>query len=223
MARPGLSVLQLDTRFPRVLGDIGNAETFSCEVEIITVPGARVAGIVTGQPEHIDIAPFERALGAARGDVVVTSCGFLAYWQDHLQARLDRPFLASALAALPDLARGLGPADLRILTFDDKKLNRAHLGGLGAFEASIRGLRPGNHLRRVIEEDAGHLDAAQARRDVLQDMTDAMAPGVRHLLLECTNLPPYKAAMRHRLGVQISDILTLVEHNRPGTIQPAFL
>ena len=45
MAR--VSVLQLDTRFCRVPGDIGSAETFVEEPQIIRVPRASVNNIVT--------------------------------------------------------------------------------------------------------------------------------------------------------------------------------
>ncbi len=67
MAR--ISLLQLDTKFPRIPGDVGCAETFHCELEIIRVPAATVAKIVTAHPDEIDLRPFEDAIASATGDL----------------------------------------------------------------------------------------------------------------------------------------------------------
>ena len=95
-----LTVLQLDTCFTRVPGDVACAQSYCAKVEIIRIPQAQVSNIVTSDPSCVDIAPFADALAQARGEVIATSCGFLAYWQQHLEALTDRPFIASALNAL---------------------------------------------------------------------------------------------------------------------------
>ena len=64
---PALTILQLDTDFPRVPGDVACPETYTCEVEIIRVPRATVGQIVSDRPEEIDIIPFETALHRAQG------------------------------------------------------------------------------------------------------------------------------------------------------------
>ena len=91
--RPALSVLMLDTAFPRIAGDVACPDSYREAVELIRVP-ARVADVVRADPEALDVAPWEDALARARGDVVTTSCGFLAPWQAHLAALADRPVLA---------------------------------------------------------------------------------------------------------------------------------
>ena len=45
----------------------------------------------------------------------------------------------------------------------------------------------------------------------------------RALLLECTNLPPYKAALAARFDLEIFDILTLIHSVNPDIVDPAFL
>ena len=98
--RPTVSVLQLDTHFPRIPGDVGSKASYLGPIEIIRIPQATVRAIVSDRPDRINIVPFEGALRIARGDVIVTSCGFLAYWQVHLQRSTRRPFISSALMAL---------------------------------------------------------------------------------------------------------------------------
>ncbi len=221
--RPAVTVLQLDTQFPRIPGDVACADTYLDAIEVIRIGGASVQNIVTSAPATIDIEPFEQAVERAKGDIVVTSCGFLSYWQDHLQTRIDRPFLSSALTALPRLESAFEPEALMILTFDADALNVAHLGRHIGYQNSLFGLGPQLHLRRVISNDETHLDENQASKELMELVAQERMPMHRHILLECTNLPPYKSAMRDRFGLGVSDILTEMERVRPGTVAPMFL
>jgi hypothetical protein len=220
--RPAVSVLQLDTHFPRIAGDVGSYETYVGDVEIIRVSGASVAGVVTGDPASIDIAPFEAALKAARGDVIVTSCGFLSYWQGYLETLTQRPFVSSSLGALDRLADR--PIDgLAILTYDAAKLGASHLGKNARFAPCIIGLDPDAHLRAVIGGGATTLDAKRAAHETVETVRAQTTNALQTLLLECTNLPPYKDALRSAFDVEIIDILTEIERAKVGSIRPAFL
>ncbi len=219
---PRVTVLQLDTAFPRVPGDVGAPESYAAPPQILRVPGANVGSVVTDRPETIDIAPFEAALARATGDIVVTSCGFLSYWQDHLARRSLRPFLSSSLTALDALSARHPPEEVMILTFDSRRLTVAHLGRHRAYAASIVGLTADMHLSQVIRGDLGTLDRARAAREIVARVTDAKTPAHRHVLLECTNLPPYRKAIAQAAGLPVTDILTLVEATCPGAIATPF-
>ncbi|WP_223420836.1 aspartate/glutamate racemase family protein [Tateyamaria pelophila] len=219
--RPALTVLQLDTHFPRVPGDVASADTYLAEVEFIRIPAASVGRIVTGDPGSVNITPFEEAVRRARGDVITTSCGFLAHWQTQLQAQTTRPVVASALMALPGLAC-LGGA-IAVLTFDANKLIAGHGDILRGHETQVFGLNADMHLKQVIELDACALDQRRAAEEIAALVKDHVAAKCQTLLLECTNLPPYKAAIRDMFTGQIVDILTEIEALRPGTVRPVFL
>ena len=83
---PVISLIQLDTSFPRIPGDIGAAETYTEAVDIIRMPQTSVAQVINAAPGDTDISGAEAAARAAMGDLVTTSCGFLCYWQDRLAA-----------------------------------------------------------------------------------------------------------------------------------------
>ncbi|SFI33756.1 hypothetical protein [Jannaschia pohangensis] len=221
--RPAITVLQLDTGFPRIPGDVACPDTYLGAAELLIVPGATVRRIVSDRPDLIDIAPFEAALARARGEVIATSCGFLSYWQDHLARRTKMPVIASALTALPRLARDHAPGEILILTFDAARLNRLHLGAQGDHMAGLVGLPPQMHLRQVIEDNRATLDPNLATRELVDFVTGCQRPGHRHILLECTNLPPYAAALQRATGLPVSSILTEVEAMRPGTVAPKYL
>ncbi len=55
-----VTVLQLDTDFPRIAGDVGCKESYARPPQIIRVKGASVGRIVTDRPQDIDIAPSRR-------------------------------------------------------------------------------------------------------------------------------------------------------------------
>lgn len=220
MTVPLVTVLQLDTDFPRIAGDVGARESYARAPQILRIDGASVRSIVTDRPKDIDMAPFEEALSRAEGDIIVTSCGFLSYWQDHLAAKTNRPFIASALCALEDIAQSLQPSELSILTFDATRLGAVHLGGHPDYATSITGLPTTHHLRDVISNNRPDLDATRARKEMVQLVTKTITSKHRHILLECTNLPPYRAAIEAATGLPVTDIMTLIEATCPGAIAP---
>ena len=81
-----IGVLMLDTVFPRLIGDIGNPESFSSQTIYETVIGADVSRIVSKQPADAQTIDAFIAAGRVlqqRGATVIgTSCGFLASVQE---------------------------------------------------------------------------------------------------------------------------------------------
>ena len=217
---PALTLLQLDTAFPRVPGDVGCSETFLTPIEVLPVAQATVGQVVTADPGAIPIAPFEAALARARGDIVVTSCGFLSYWQTHLAAQTSKPFISSALTALPELCKHYAAPEILTLTFDANTLNSRHFG---PYQTEVLGLPEDMHLRKVITENKSQLDIDVAAGEIAAFVGQNRAPHHKHILLECTNLPPYKDAIAEATGLQITDILTCIEAARPNTVNPTFL
>jgi len=220
-----VSVLQLDTRFCRVPGDVGCAESYVHDPEIIRVPCASVANIVTDQPGQIDLDPFLNAIERATGDVVVTSCGFLSPFQDQLQSITPKPIIASVLNRLSDLDVIKGADRSSVLTFDATRLVEAHFPNpYRANDFRVVGLRPNNPLRQRIEEDVPDcFDASDVVNAVVADFALAVMPTTETVILECTNLPPYKPQMRHDSNVRIIDILSAIECIAPNTIAPQYL
>lgn len=220
---PRVTVLQLDTHFPRVAGDVGCAATYLGDVEIMRIAGATVGQVVSSRPDLIDIAPFEEALDRATGDVIVTSCGFLSYWQGHLKARTSKPFISSALTALDWLSEEYEPAEVLTLTFDVDSLTARHFGAHADYAKGTVGLPENMHLRQVISQNLSQLNTNLAATELAQYIKAVQGAQHRHLLFECTNLPPYKAAMQRETGLPVTDILTCIERMMPDTIQPRFL
>ena len=75
----------------------------------------------------------------------------------------------------------------------------------------------------MISQNLVALDGARAMTELVDFVRAQQQPAHKCLLLECTNLPPYKHALSAATGLPVVDILTEIEIAAPGTIRPAFL
>jgi hypothetical protein len=208
-----LGVLMLQTRFPRPLGDIGHPGTLPFVVKRSVVPGATPAAVVrAGSTSSID--PFITSaleLVAEGALAITTSCGFLARWQRELQAALPVPVWSSALL---QLAQPAAPGQRwGVITIEAASLTPAHFLAVGADPATpVEGITPGSALHQTLLCDLPQLDEADAQFQVLAAGQRLLQrhPGVNTIVLECTNLPPYRAALQAATGLPVFDIVTLL-------------
>jgi|GEM_PF-4308656 hypothetical protein len=120
----------LETSFPRVLGDIGNAATWRFPVMYRVVPDASPDHVVRRRGEGL----LEAFISAGRdmvrhgADGITTNCGFLALFQDELATALGVPVATSSLMQVPFVERML-PAGKRVgvLTISAASLTADHL------------------------------------------------------------------------------------------------
>jgi hypothetical protein len=210
---PGfLGLLMLDTRFPRLPGDVGHLASWRMPVRCRVVPGAAPRRVVQ-QADAALLAPFIAAaqeLVAEGASAITTSCGFLVRWQHELAAALPVPVWTSSLLALPEL-----PAP-GVITVDGSSLGARELAAAGAAaDTPVQGLAPGCALQRTLLDDLPMLDGAAAEADAVAaaQALIARAPQIRSLVLECTNLPPHAAAIARATGRPVHHLMTLV-HGR---------
>jgi hypothetical protein len=227
---PALGIIMLNTRFPRVVGDIGNPKTFAFPVcyqivEQATVDQVvRADGLSAGLVDGFVEAAHKLAAAGVAG--LTTSCGFVAICQSELARRCPLPMVASSLCQVP-LVQAALPAGCRVgvITIDARKLRPAHLAAVGApVDTPVVGTEGGSELTRVIEQDLQELDPDKACRDVLDagEALIAKAPEVGAIVLECTNMAPYARALAQHLGLPVFDILSLLEWWYRGLSPPRF-
>lgn len=228
VARRGfVGLLRLDTTFPRPVGDVGNPNTFDFPVRARVVRGATAARVVRGDVAAL-IAPFVaagRALAEEGAVAIGTSCGFLAPFQRELARALPVPFAASALLQLAWLAPVLpGARRAGVITIDAAALGARHLEAAGAPAGTpVAGLDPGGELAATIFGDRPRLDRDRAWDEVLDAGRRllAAAPDLGAIVLECTNLPPYRDALMRATGLPVYDCNTLLRWLWAGAPAPA--
>jgi len=212
-----LGILRLDTRFPRIYGDAGNAATWPFAVRIRTVSDATPERVVRNRADGLVDAFI--AAGCALADEgvagITTTCGFLCLHQRTLAAALPVPFASSSLLQAPVVARMVPSGRVGILTIDRKSLTPAHLAAVGIDAATPIEDAGDGHLAAVFLGDGRELDPATATAELIAAGGRLLArePGLGALVLECANLPPYAGALRRALGVPCA----VVAQHRDGT------
>jgi Asp/Glu/hydantoin racemase len=213
-----VGILVLDTRFPRIPGDMGNAATFPFPVRYHRVTGASPDRVVRAGAEGLLPAFVEGARALEREGVgaITTNCGFLAKLQRELAASVRVPVFTSSLLLVPLVHRMLPPGRrVGVLTVSSASLTAEHLEGAGIgpdVPLAIAGMEGEKEFTRVLLGDEAELDVDLAREEHVRVARRLIAdhPDVAALVLECTNMPPYAADVQRATGLPVFDVLSLV-------------
>ncbi len=211
-----IGVILLDTIFPRLLGDVGNPETFAFPVIFEKVREAVPFRVVKeGDPSLI--APFveaAKALERRGAKAITTSCGFLAVWQQEIALAVDVPVFTSSLIQVPWAHHVTGRRGrVGVLTVDAASLTKEHLDGVGArgIPVAVRGMEPGGEFYRVYVGNNTDIDVSKAEDEVVSEVS-ALVTGnsdILSVVLECTNMPVFGRAIRNIVKIPVFDIVTL--------------
>jgi hypothetical protein len=213
-----VGILMLDTRFPRIPGDMGNAATFPFPVRYHRVPGAEPDLVVRRGAAALLPAFIEGARALEREGVgaITTNCGFLAKFQGELAAAVSVPVFTSSLLLVPLVHRMLGPGRrVGIMTVNAPSLGPEHLTGAGIggdIPIAVAGLETEKEFTRVLLDNELVLDVDRARAEhvAVARRLAAEHPDLGAIVLECTNMPPYTADIQRETGLPVFDIASLV-------------
>jgi hypothetical protein len=151
---------------------------------------------------------------AAEGAVgLSTSCGFLALYQKELEALSPVPVATSALLLL----RTLKGRKVGVITASAENLTRAHFEAVDApGDTPVQGLPADSSFASTFLRNGLTLDRDAVEREVVEAGRALMRkhPDIEAIVLECTNLPPYKPALQRALGARIFDVLDLLRDFR---------
>jgi hypothetical protein len=212
-----LGILMLEARFPRIPGDMGNGTTWSFPVLYRVVGGASpdkvvLQGAAGLLPDFIAAAQDLVRLGA---EAITTNCGFLSVFQREIAAAVGVPVATSSLMQVPWVQATLPPGRrVGVVTVSAGSLSPAHLEGAGVpLDTPVAGTESGREFFRVlIKAETDDMDIGLARQDVVDAALQLVAqnPDVGAIVLECTNMPPYAAAVQAATGLPVYDIYSMI-------------
>jgi Asp/Glu/Hydantoin racemase len=222
-----IGVLTLDNRLPRPPGDVGNPQTFGFEVAYTVIDGAGTRQVVERNADGLlgsALAALRRLAGSGVR-AVSTCCGYLAIFQAELAAGSPVPVATSSLLQIPLVLATLGPGQkVCVVTVDGRTLTPRHFAAAGLSPEQygrvvVAGLEHTEHFHAMIMGEIADLDVARARAEVVAAARRAAEgdPAVRAFVFECTNLPPYAAAVRAATGLPVWDATTLIGWLRGGS------
>jgi len=209
-----LGILMLETKFPRIPGDVGNALTWPFPVLYKVVPGASSERVVRQKSDGL-LDAFKDAAGelvAMGADGITTTCGFLSLLQDELSAHVGVPVATSSLMQTPFVQRLLPPGKRAgIITISAESLTHEHLEKAGVDPATpVVGTEGGQEFTRAVVGDELELDWVAAEKDIL-DAGNALIENhgnIGAIVLECTNMGPFSHALAAHTGLPVFDIVT---------------
>lgn len=221
-----LGVLMLDTRFPRLPGDVGNAITWAFPVLYRIVEGADTTRIMRPEPDPDLLDPFIEAARTLESNgvlAITTSCGFLAVFQRELAASVSVPMLTSALLQVPLAAQLIG-SDRRVGILTERPdLTDRHFGGAGwttgEVPVIVKALPYGAEFPAVYIDGKTETDPSILERELVTSATELVEehPEVGAIVLECTNFVPFSQTIRRATRRPIFDLYTLVMQTYEAT------
>jgi hypothetical protein len=216
-AGEAIGILLLETSVPFIPGDVANATTYSFPVRF-----RKVEGFSVRQALSKDSSVYKGLREAARDLVkqgvraVTGDCGFMGIHQKELARELNVPVFLSSLLQIPFISLLIGEgAKVGIITADSKSLDADLLAAVGVFDSTnlvIGGLERGGQFYQFAIEETGSLDAEAVEKEVVMVAQNMIAenPHIRAILLECSLLPPYGAAIQDAVSLPVFDYITMI-------------
>jgi len=218
-----LGILMLEAKFPRIYGDMGNAATWPFPVLYRVVLGASPEKVVLKGAEGLlpDFIAAAQELVRLGAEAITTNCGFLSLFQKELSAAVNVPVATSALMQVPWVQATLPPGKrVGIVTVSKATLTPRHLEAAGVpLDTPIAGTENGQEFFRVlIKAEKTDMNIDLAERDVVEAGVNLVKthPEIGALVLECTNMPPYAAALQAATGLPVYDVYTMVSWFHSG-------
>jgi len=224
-----IGIIMLDTVFPRIPGDVGNANTFSFPVRYKVVKGASAQRVV----KDCDPTLLEPFIDAAREleregvKAIATSCGFLAIYQRQMASAVQIPVFSSSLLQIHMANTIIGDRhQVGIITARAQSLTANHLAGVDAasIPVVIAGMEEAREFTDVFLEGKTTIDVAKVGDEMLVTAQRLVQthPSVGAIILECTNMPPFANMIQAAVRLPVFDIVTLINYAFSAVVQRDF-
>lgn len=212
----------MDTVFPRLVGDIGNARTYKVPVRYYTVKNISTEKMDASNAERLLLQPFidaARELEKEGCRAVTTSCSFLTGFQKQLADAVNIPVFTNPLILAPFIHAMLNSrSKIGILTEKADFLNDDYFKQLGwsgeNIPVCISGMPEDSPFDRLFIQDNLEEDP-----EVLEDCIRELAarhmeeyPDTGAIILECTNFAPFTNLIQSITGVPVFGINQLLEY-----------
>ena len=225
-ARVGIVIL--DTRMPRIPGDVGNALTWDFPVLYRRAEGATVQRVVHDKAAGLSPVLLDAAMELVKmgADGIATTGGYLSLFQRELAAHVGVPVATSSLMQVPWVQSLLPPGQrVGVITLHGPRLTADHLTAAGAApDTPVIGTENGRELTRVLINNEMELDVEKAAGDMLSAAEEMLErhPNVGAFVFECHNMAPYSLLVSTTFGKPVFDVYTFVSWFHSGLAPRGF-
>ncbi len=209
----------LETTFPRILGDVGNPDTFSFPVKYKVVKGAVPKRVII-DADPLLLQPFIEAARTLEDEgvkAITTSCGFLAMFHKELVNSVNIPVYSSSLIQVHLISHLFKSGKtLGILTARSQSLTIKHLSGVGiqSHPLAIAGMDKAEEFSAVYIGGKNDINIAKCREEIINAAKELVSgtPDIAAIILECTNMPPFAKAIQDAVKLPVFDVVTMINY-----------
>jgi len=214
-----VGIVCLEYFLPFIPGDVGNASTYDFPVLYREVKGATFDAIIQLQDPAMAAPIVEAAqeLVLQGAKAVTSDCGYFGAYQREVAAAVDVPVFMSSLLQAPLALSMLSPEKkLAVLVANGASLSDAFLEKVGITDASrivFRGLEDKPEFRKTVLDEVGTLDVDAVEQEVVDAALEVQAAHpLGAILLECSDLPPYSAAVQEATALPVLDFVGFINY-----------
>ncbi|MCR4442283.1 MAG: aspartate/glutamate racemase family protein [Peptococcaceae bacterium] len=214
-----IGIIMLETAFPRLPGDVGNASTFSFPVRYKVVKGASPQKVVK-EADPALLQPFIEAARELEKEgvrAITTSCGFLAMFQREMADAVNVPVFSSSLLQVPLAYAVISKSQqVGILTARVQSLTERHFAGAGisGIPVVVAGMDDAPEFTGAFIDGKPDLDVEKCRQEMIEAAKGLKTkhPRVGAIVMECTNMPPFAKAVQEAVNLPVFDAVTLINY-----------
>lgn len=217
-----IGILMLDCNIPFVPGDVGNASTYDFPVQYLLVPGATGDAVVGRQDPALTPSFVEgaRALAAQGVRAITGDCAYMGAYQRAVAESVDIPVFMSSLMQVPLVLNMLAPSRrLAVLvangqTVSERLLEPVGIVGEVAERCVFRGLEDKESFAGTCLIETGEIDVDAIEAEMVETARELVAedPSIGAFLFECSDMPPYSAAVQAATGLPVFDWIGFINY-----------
>lgn len=225
-----IGILILDAAYPCVPGNVGNASTFDFPVRYKVVKNASIDRLLKQRDPSL-LVPFIEAARELQEEgvkAVTGACGFMALFQRQVAHALDIPVFLSSLLQVPFIYQMLPRGrKIGIISADSSALTSEHFSSVGIspdIPLVFGGMQNQVEFRDAVLLEKGTLDSAQIEREVVEIAEQMVSrdPDIAVIVLECSDLPPYAAAVQAAVNRPVFDFITMIQYVHSSLVRRPF-
>jgi hypothetical protein len=213
-----IGILQSNSHIEMAPGDVGNARTFKFPVVYRIVDELTSDRLIVQADPTLEgpLIREARALEELGVAAITGDCGHLIQFQNEVATAVNIPVFLSSWMQVPYISRII-PSHQRIgvLMANSRHLRRAFLKRAGIDESipmAVAGMEDQPAFRSAIIEESGELDSAKVEKEIVTvaQKLKQEYPDIGAIFLECSDMPPYAAAIQDVLHLPVFDFVTMI-------------
>lgn len=198
---------------------MANASSYSFPVRFKVVKGLTVDRIFKKDSSFLDqLVEAGKELVESGVRAITGDCGFMALFQREAAQKLEVPVFLSSLLQLSFITKIIGEGKkIGIITVNAKILDEPLLREVGLEDINsvyIKGMENKEYFRKAIIEEVGFLDSEKLEKEVVSVAEKMIKEDsrIKTILLECSCLPPYGAAVQEVVNLPVFDFITMINY-----------